>query len=316
MRKVLAITMAFMMAAIVLMPALGYTGQIAGNQSYTAVSGGRVNYSFSSGVPAHNMTQEMVASKYSIHTPAVQSNRVAYSFRQGTVMPYSVNLVGVNNAIREGYQTKKAPAVLGSVARTAETIGTPIAPVEAAPAVETTVAAEPAVNMTAPVVVTPTFTIEGMVFDDMNGNGTIDNNETGLADWTVNLEQPVGMVIMSANTTMDGKFMFTDLSAGEYVVSEVVKMGWTLVSPADGKFSENVTDMSVTGLAFANLAVPVAEGNETMNPIEAGNVTINPIEAGNVTINPIEAGNVTINPIEMGNVTINPIEMGNVSMAA
>ena len=92
----------------------------------------------------------------------------------------------------------------------------------------------------------------------MNGNGTMDNNETGLADWTVNLEQPAGMVIMSANTTMDGKFMFTDLSAGEYIVSEVVKMGWTLVSPADGKFSENVTDMSVTGLAFANQAVPVA----------------------------------------------------------
>ena len=35
----------------------------------------------------------------------------------------------------------------------------------------------------------------------------MDNNETGLADWTVNLEQPAGMAIMSANTTMDGKFV-------------------------------------------------------------------------------------------------------------
>ena len=261
MRKVLAITMAFMMAAIVLMPALGYTGQSAGNQSYTVVSGGRVDYSVSSGVPAHNLTQEIVASKYSIHTPAVQSNRVAYSLKQGTVMPYSFNLVGVNNALSQGYQTKKAPAVLGNVAKTAETIGIPTvtAPVETAPVVET----EPA-NMTAAPVVAPTFTIEGMVFDDMNGNGTMDNNETGLADWTVNLEQPAGMVIMSANTTMDGKFMFTDLSAGEYIVSEVVKMGWTPVSPADGKFSENVTDMSVTGLAFANQAVPVAMENTTV----------------------------------------------------
>ena len=269
MRKVLAITMAFMMAAIVLMPALGYTGQIAGNQSYTAVSGGRVDYSVSSGVPAHNLTQEIVASKYSIHTPAVQSNRVAYSFRQGTVMPYSFNLVGVNNAMSQGYLTKKAPAVLGNVAKTAETIGIPnvAAPVEAAPVVET----EPA-NMTVAPVVAPTFTIEGMVFDDMNGNGTMDNNETGLADWTVNLEQPAGMVIMSANTTMDGKFMFTDLSAGEYIVSEVVKMGWTPVSPADGKFSENVTDMSVTGLAFANQAVPVAMENTTTD-VMPGNDT-------------------------------------------
>ena len=103
---------------------------------------------------------------------------------------------------------------------------------------------------------------------------------TGLLTWS---SQPE-MVIMSANTTMDGKFMFTDLSAGEYVVSEVLKMGWTLVSPADGKFSENITDMSVTGLVFANQAMPVAAGNETMMPVEAENATDNPIEAENVTL--------------------------------
>ena len=271
MRKVLAITVALMIAVVVLMPALGYTNQVAGNQSYTATSGGRVNYSFSTGVPAHNMTENMVISKFSLHAPAVQSTRVPYSFKQGTVMPYSVNLVGVNNALKEGYQTKKAPAVLGSVAKTVETIGVP------APAANETVApvVEAVANVTvAPAVVAPKFTIEGMVFDDMNGNGTIDNNETGLADWTVNLEKPAGMVIMSANTTMDGKFMFTDLSAGEYVVSEVLKTGWTLVSPADGKFSENVTDKSVTGLAFANQAMPVAAENTTVaTEVMPSNVT-------------------------------------------
>jgi hypothetical protein len=313
MKKVLAITVALMMAAIVLMPALGYTDQSAGNQSYTATSAGRVNYSFSTGVPAHNLTENMVVNKFSVHTPSVQSTRVAYSFKQGTVMPYSFNLVGVNNAQKEGSQSKKAPVVLGSVAKTAETISVPataaasaaaapVANVTAAPAVAT-----PAANVTvAPVVVAPKFTIEGMAFNDMNGNGTVDNNETGLADLTVNLEQPAGTVFTSANTTMDGKFVFSDLSAGEYVVSEVLKTGYKLVSPADGKFTENITDKNVTGLVFANQAMPV----------EAGNVTINPIEAGNVTINPIKAGNVTINPIEAGNVTINPIEAGNVSMAA
>ena len=60
MRKVLAITVALMIAVIVSMPALGYTAQIAGNQSYTATSGPRVDYTFSSGVVAHNMTQDMV----------------------------------------------------------------------------------------------------------------------------------------------------------------------------------------------------------------------------------------------------------------
>ena len=184
--------------------------------------------------------------------------------------------------LNEGYKTKKAPAVLGSIAKTVETTGVPAtaaAPVAAAP--ETNVTAAPAVETTtanvtvAPVVVAPKFTIEGMAFNDMNGNGTMDNNETGLADWTVNLEQPAGMVVMSANTTMDGKFVFSDLSAGEYVVSEVLKMGYKLESPADGKFTENITDKSVTGLVFANQAMPVAVENATVAPIvmPSNNVT-------------------------------------------
>ncbi len=266
MKKVLAITVALIMAAVVLMPALGYTDQSAGNQSYTATNAGRVNYSFSTGVPAHNLTENMIINKYSVHTPSVQSTRVAYSFKEGTVMPYSFNLVGVNNALREGYQTKKAPAVLGSLAKTVENVGVP-APATA-PAVTTPAATPAPANVTvAPVVVAPKFTIEGMAFNDMNGNGTMDNNETGLADWTVNLEQPAGTVVMSANTTMDGKFAFSDLSAGEYVVSEVLKMGYKLVSPADGKFTENITDKSVTGLVFANEAMPVAAENPTVAPV-------------------------------------------------
>jgi len=279
MRKVLAITVALMMAAIILMPALGYTDQSAGNQSYTATSAGRVNYSVSTGVPAHNLTENMVINKFSVHTPSVQSTRVAYSFKQGTVMPYSFNLVGVNNAQKEGYQTKKATALLGSVAKTAATTSVPApatTPAAAAPAVATTAAnvtVAPAVttaaaNVTvAPVIVAPKFTIEGMAFNDVNGNGTMDNNEIGLADWTVNLEQPAGTVVKSANTTMDGKFVFSDLSAGEYVVSEVLKTGYKLVSPAEGKFTESITDKSVTGLVFANQAVaPVVVPSNVTTP--------------------------------------------------
>jgi hypothetical protein len=102
----------------------------------------------------------------------------------------------------------------------------------------------------------------------------MDNNETGLADWTVNLEQPTGTIITSANTTMDGKFVFSDLSAGEYVVSEVLKTGYNLVSPAEGKFTESITDKSVTGLVFANQAMPVAAENVTVTTsVTPSNVT-------------------------------------------
>jgi len=64
MRKILAITVALMIAAIVLMPALGYTNQATGKQSYTAKSGSPVEYSLKTiNVPAHNLTPDMVANK-------------------------------------------------------------------------------------------------------------------------------------------------------------------------------------------------------------------------------------------------------------
>lgn len=281
MRKVLAITVALMIAAIVLTPALGYTNQSAGNQSYSATSGSRVNYSVASGVPAHNLTQDMVANKYSIQAPAVQSTRVAYSFRGGSAQPYSMKLVGVTNALPEGYQTKKAAARLGSGAVATEMAAAPVAatPVETAAAetAATTAAAEnntTAMAAAAPVE-QPMFTIEGIAFDDVEGNGVMEANETGLANLTINLEQPAGTVINSVATSMDGKFAFTDLAAGEYTVSEVVEAGWTLIAPADGKFTVTITNESITNLEFANQLMPVVAENVTAATNETAAAPVN-----------------------------------------
>ena len=128
MRKVLAITVALMIAAIVSMPALGFTNQAAGNQSYTAKSGEKVGYSFTTEVPAHNLTPDMLAYKYSFTASAVQSTRMPYSFQQGTATPYSVQLAGVENAATLGMKTKKEAAKLGSMNKQVEE--QPTTPVE------------------------------------------------------------------------------------------------------------------------------------------------------------------------------------------
>jgi hypothetical protein len=261
MKKVLAITVALMIAAIVLTPALGYTNQAAGNQSYTAKSGSLGDYSFKSlGVPAHNLTPAMVANKHSFKAPAIQSNRVPYSFQQGSAMPYSIKLQGVDNAVAMGVQTQKSATLLGSMNKKGSATITP--------AVETTpVEAVPVANVTTPVVEPaveqPMFTIDGIVFDDANGNGVMDNNETGMVGWTVNIEQPAGTVINNVTTDNDGKFAFMDLAAGEYTVSEVIQMGWNLVSPVEGKFTQNIVTESATNLLFANQVVPAAPTNLT-----------------------------------------------------
>ncbi len=249
MRKILAITVALMIAAIVLMPALGYTNQVAGNQSYTAKSGNPVEHSFKSvNVPAHNLTPDMVVNKYSFKSAGVQSTRMAYTFQQGAVSPYSFKLAGVENAVAQGMNTVKPIAKLGSMMDEA-------APVteEIAPETEQEVVAEPS-----------TFSIEGMV---------VDNNQTGLAGWTINLTKD-GAVINSVPTAADGKFAFPELAAGEYTVSEHLMEGWNVVSPAEGMTVVNIADAGKTDLVFVNQLVPVvAAAPEVVEPAVAENVT-------------------------------------------
>jgi hypothetical protein len=247
MRKILAITVALMIAAIVLMPALGYTNQAAGNQSYTVKSGDKVEHSF----------------KYSFKSAAVQSTRMSYSFKQGTATPYSVKLEGVKNAAQLGMKTKPA-ARLGSMMDAALPVATPVVEPVATPVVEpvatpvvepvTTPVVEPVATpvvetVAAPVVETVAapmnetkFTIEGIVTDI---------NQTGLAGWTMNLTMD-GAVINSVPTAADGKFAFADLAAGEYNVSEVLMEGWSIISPAEGKSVVTITNASVTDLVFVN----------------------------------------------------------------
>ena len=197
---------------------------------------------------------------------AVQVTRVPYSFKPGGAVPYSVKLEG-------GVQAAPAGGVTTGVTTPAvEPVVTPPV-VEAPPVNETPAVVEVPVNETpvveAPVNVTPTapveepaFSIMGKVFDDANGNGAIDENETGLAGWTVSLEQPVGTVIANQTTAEDGSYAFMGLSVGEYAVSEIVQMGWTLVSPADGKYVVTVTNMTIANLDFANQMLPVEAAPE------------------------------------------------------
>ncbi len=259
MRKVLAITVALMIAAVVLSPAMGYTIQSAGNQSYT-VQSEKVNYTITAGTPGHALTLDMVPGKTS-PSAAVQVTRVPYSFKPGGAVPYSVKLEG-------GVQAAATAGVSIPAAEPAAAQPTVAQPIVAQPTVTETPVVEAPVNETpvveAPVnetpvapVEEPAFSIMGRVFDDANGNGAVDENETGLAGWTVSLEQPVGTVIANQTTTEDGSYAFMGLAAGDYAVSEVVQMGWTLVSPADGRYVVTITNMTIANLDFANQMLPV-----------------------------------------------------------
>ena len=121
----------------------------------------------------------------------------------------------------------------------------------------------------------PKFSIKGIVYHDQNGNGKMDYNETGLANWTVNLEQPAWNVISKAVTDSTGGYGFSNLAPGEYAVVENLETGWSLTSPSDGKYVVNLTSNANT-LNFGNKIMPTPIQNATApsNITSSANVTL------------------------------------------
>lgn len=254
MRKILAVTMAFMLAAIVLSPALGYTAQSLDKPPYSAQSGDMVKYSLTAGASAHELSQ---VAEGAVREASVQSTKEPYSIQMGELAPYSIKMGGT------------------TAAETPEVVETPV--VEVNETNETV--AVPEVNITP---VEPKFVLSGIVFDDINSNGTLDEMEMGLADWTVNLENAEGNVTASATTATDGTYAFTDLSAGDYSVSLVLPIGWERVSPLDGKHLVTLTDADVAGLDFA-VNVKVMAAPEVIPTPTIPETPVNVTEDLNVT---------------------------------
>jgi hypothetical protein len=107
------------------------------------------------------------------------------------------------------------------------------------------------------------FFVQGMVYIDQNGNFKMDNNETGLANVTVNLEQPSGNVISKFTTNNSGGYGFYDLKPGEYILAETSIIGWSIISPPNGKYAVNLTN-NVTALNFGNEIMPEQTQNMTV----------------------------------------------------
>lgn len=107
--------------------------------------------------------------------------------------------------------------------------------------------------------VTCTFTntklrnITACKYDDVNGNGTKDDTEPLLDNWSMTLTP--GSVTQA---TVNGCTTFTDLSPGSYSVAETLKDGWANTTP----LSQNVTLTSASNetLSFGNFACAVISG--------------------------------------------------------
>jgi protocatechuate 3,4-dioxygenase beta subunit len=78
----------------------------------------------------------------------------------------------------------------------------------------------------------PTAAIGGVVFNDLNGDGTLESGEPGLSGWTVQLLNSSNVVIATATTPSGGSYSFTSLLPGTYTVQVLSESGYVASSPA------------------------------------------------------------------------------------
>ncbi len=100
--------------------------------------------------------------------------------------------------------------------------------------------------------------IQGMKFDDLDGDRTRDPEEPGLLGWEIQLWRSDGSgnpdtLLEVAVTAADGTYAFADVEPGvEYVVTEVQQAGWTQTTPvAPYVLSPNSGEV-MTGVDFGN----------------------------------------------------------------
>ncbi|MBA4312250.1 MAG: hypothetical protein C0417_06440 [Chlorobiaceae bacterium] len=97
----------------------------------------------------------------------------------------------------------------------------------------------------------------GMKFNDLDGNGTKNDGENGLNNWTIILSgtSAYGKTVSRESITdQSGNYNFTDLWPGNYRVSEVFKPNWRQTYPANLKphFVNLDPEINMTGIDFGN----------------------------------------------------------------
>ena len=122
-------------------------------------------------------------------------------------------------------------------------------------------------------------TMSGEVYNDLNGNGSLDSGEPGLTGWTVNLLNSASKVVATTTTNSQGDYTFTINDPGTYTVEEVVQSGYVLTEPASGSYTETLTSgQSAANLNFGDFQTVTFSG-EAFNDLN-GNGSLDGGEPG------------------------------------
>lgn len=97
--------------------------------------------------------------------------------------------------------------------------------------------------------------ISGMKYNDQNYNGKFDIGESGIPNWTIQLQTSSNTILLTQLTDAEGKFNFTNLCNGSYSVTEIQKQGWIKTQPTEASSAVTIT----TGQPIKNILFGNAE---------------------------------------------------------
>ncbi|HWQ96092.1 MAG TPA: SdrD B-like domain-containing protein [Candidatus Methylomirabilis sp.] len=114
--------------------------------------------------------------------------------------------------------------------------------------------------------------INGMKFNDSNGNGINEPGDDGLSDWTIVLKNSTGATVGTDITDSNGNYTFSELAEGNYTVEEVLQSGWAQRAPPEGKHTLTLSaGENVTGKDFGNFKTISPTGNRINGKITYSN---------------------------------------------
>ncbi|MBS4029052.1 MAG: hypothetical protein KGZ58_10510, partial [Ignavibacteriales bacterium] len=101
--------------------------------------------------------------------------------------------------------------------------------------------------------------ISGMKWNDLNGNGELDSNESGIEDWKIIISGPISDTL---ETDINGEFTFSGLVPGTYTVREVLQPGWIQSFPGgNGAHTITVTSgVDTSDFLFGNYQLATISG--------------------------------------------------------
>ncbi|MEG5042100.1 MULTISPECIES: SdrD B-like domain-containing protein [unclassified Microcoleus] len=113
--------------------------------------------------------------------------------------------------------------------------------------------------------------ISGLKFNDGNGNGTQDAEETGLSGWQIFLDANANNSLDSGETTVttdnSGNYSFNNLNPGTYNVREVQQTGWTqtTANPAAVNLGSGESRSGINFGNFQNISISGSKFNDLNN---------------------------------------------------